>query len=118
LQVKRVEAFGEPAIDWSEKIAGLVPFAPIAPQPRHARRRAQFPRFCLLLTRDRERALEIRLRFDRVWLWRFERDFAGHAMDFGLAPPLLRCFHRAHRITNTAPGIVELTEFCISFRQI
>jgi hypothetical protein len=33
-QIERVEAFGEPAVDWSEKIAGLVPLALIAPEPR------------------------------------------------------------------------------------
>jgi hypothetical protein len=43
LQIERVEAFAEPVIDRSEKIAGLIPFALIAPEPRHAHRRAQFP---------------------------------------------------------------------------
>ena len=33
-QIERVEAFGEPAVDWSEKIAGLVPLPLIAPEPR------------------------------------------------------------------------------------
>ena len=49
LQIERVEAFGEPAVDRSEKFAGLIPLALIAPEPRHAHRRAQFPGFCLLL---------------------------------------------------------------------
>jgi hypothetical protein len=49
LQIERVEAFGKPAVDPSEKFAGLIPFALIAPQPRHAHRRAQFPGLCLLL---------------------------------------------------------------------
>jgi hypothetical protein len=40
---RRVDAFGEPAIDWSEKIAGLIPLALIAVEPRHADRRAQLP---------------------------------------------------------------------------
>jgi len=42
LQIERVEAFGEPAVDRSKKLAGLPPFVPIAPQPRQAHRRAQF----------------------------------------------------------------------------
>jgi hypothetical protein len=33
-QIERVEAFGEPAIDRSEKIAGLIPLALIAPERR------------------------------------------------------------------------------------
>ena len=35
-QIERVEAFGEPAVDRSEKIAGLIPLPLIAPEPRHA----------------------------------------------------------------------------------
>ena len=33
LQIERVEAFGEPAVDRSEKIAGLIPLALIALEP-------------------------------------------------------------------------------------
>ncbi len=43
LQVERVEALGEPAIDRSEKIAGLIPLSLIAPEPCHAHRRPQLP---------------------------------------------------------------------------
>jgi hypothetical protein len=32
-QIARVEAFGEPAVNRSEKIAGLLPFALIVPEP-------------------------------------------------------------------------------------
>jgi hypothetical protein len=34
LQIARVEAFGKPTVDRSEKIAGLIPLALIAPEPR------------------------------------------------------------------------------------
>ena len=50
-QIERVEAFGKPSVDRSKKLAGLIPLALIAPEPRHAHRRAQFPEFCLLLVR-------------------------------------------------------------------
>src|SRR6185369_1923772 len=66
-QIPRVEAFGEPTIDWSEKILGLLSFALIAPQPRHAHSRTQFPGLCLLLTSDRQRMFEIFFRFRCVW---------------------------------------------------
>jgi hypothetical protein len=52
LQIERVEPFTEPTIDRSEKLASVLPLALIAPEPRHAHRRAQFPGFGLLLTRD------------------------------------------------------------------
>ena len=40
LEIERVEAFGEPAVDRSEKVARLTPLSLIAPKPRHAHRRA------------------------------------------------------------------------------
>src|SRR6202035_922669 len=36
IQIARVEALGEPAVDWSEQIASLIALPLIAPQPRHA----------------------------------------------------------------------------------
>src|SRR5262249_19790873 len=65
-QITRIKAFGEPVIDRSKKIAGLIALALIAPQPRHAHRRPQLPGLCLLLTSNRERVLEILLRFRRI----------------------------------------------------
>ena len=53
LQIERIEPLGKPAVDRSEKIAGLIPLALIAPEPRHAHRGAQFPGLSFLLTRDR-----------------------------------------------------------------
>ena len=67
-QIKRVEALGEPAVDRSEQIAGLIPLALIALEPRHAHCCAQLPGLGLLLTRARERALEICFRFRRIRL--------------------------------------------------
>ena len=36
LQIERVEALGEPAVDRCEQIASLIPLALITPEPRHA----------------------------------------------------------------------------------
>jgi len=38
--VERVEALGEPVMDWGEQIARLLGLAPIAPHSSHAHRRA------------------------------------------------------------------------------
>jgi hypothetical protein len=59
LQIERIEAFGEPAIDGRKKIAGLIPFALIAVEPRHAYRRAHSPGLCLLLTGNGESTFEV-----------------------------------------------------------
>ena len=50
---------------------GLWPLILIAPQPRHAHRRAQFQGLCLLLTRDGECTLKIRFSFRRIRLGRW-----------------------------------------------
>jgi hypothetical protein len=52
LQIQRVKALGEPAIDRGEKIVGLLSFALIAPQTSHAHCRAELKRFRLLLPSD------------------------------------------------------------------
>ena len=45
LQIERVEAFGEPAVDRSEQFASLLRLALVAPEPRHAYCRAQLQDF-------------------------------------------------------------------------
>ena len=62
VQVRRVKALGEPAVDRSEKFSGVILLPLIAPQPRHPHGRAQLPGFNPLLTCDCERPLEIRFR--------------------------------------------------------
>jgi hypothetical protein len=75
LQIERVEAFSEPVVNRSEKIAGLMPLALAAPQPVRAKALTDE-----LVTLANERRIRLRRR---------ERDFASHAIDFGLAPPFL-----------------------------
>src|ERR1700683_4883412 len=70
LQINRVQAFGVPGIDRSEKIAGLTPLALIAPESRHAHRSAQFERLCPLLSGNRERTFEMCFRLPRIRLRR------------------------------------------------
>ena len=117
-QIERVEAFGEPAVDRSEQFAGLLRLPLIAPEPRHAHRGAQFPRFCLLLTCNRERPVEIFFGFRDVRFRRLQRNFSGHSVNLGLAPRFPCCVHRRYRFANAARGVVEVTEFCICSRQI
>src|SRR5262249_39229070 len=96
LQVERVEAFAEPAVDRREKIASCISLTLIAPELRHAHCGAEFPGFGLPRTRNGQRSPEICFRFRRVRCRRLQRDFAGHANDISLVPPFLGCFHRCH----------------------
>ena len=74
--------------------------------------------FACCCTRNRERTLEIRFRFRCIRLWRLERDFAGDAIDLGLAPRFFGRFDRRHCFANAAPGVIELAEFRMGPRQI
>ena len=47
-QIGCVEAFGEPAVDWREKIAGFGSAVLIAAEPGKARGGAQLPELCFL----------------------------------------------------------------------
>src|SRR5271169_3683600 len=118
LQIKRVEALGEPAVDRSEQIAGLISLALIAPEPRHAHRGAEFPGFCLLRTGDRKCTLEIRFRFRRIWLRRHEREVAGYSMEVRLEPPFIGCFRQSHRFVDAAPSRIVLSQLRMGPRQI
>src|ERR1700730_14181797 len=117
IQIARVEALGEPAVDWSEQIASLIALPLIAPQPRHAHRRAELPGFGLLRARDRKRAFEMRLRFCHIRIRHQQRDFPGSSVDLGLEPLFLGYFHRRCRFATVAPSIVELAEVRIGSRQ-
>src|SRR5271169_6556361 len=55
LEVGRVEAFGEPAVDRGDQVAGFGLAALVAAQPGEARSSAQFPELGLLLLSDAPR---------------------------------------------------------------
>ena len=59
LQIERVEALREPAVDRSKQFASLLRLALVAPEACKAHGGVEFPEFCLLPARDRARALEI-----------------------------------------------------------
>jgi hypothetical protein len=66
LQIARVEALREPAVNRSKQFASLLWLTLVAPEARHAHCRSEFPGFGLLLTCDLERPLEIRLSFGGI----------------------------------------------------
>jgi hypothetical protein len=76
------------------------------------------------LARDGERPLEIRFRFRfrfrfrPVRLRQHQRDFASYAIDLGLAPSFLGCFHRRYRFANAAPSVIEQPKLGMGPRQM
>src|SRR5206468_9714463 len=107
-KVACVKAFGEPIVDGGEEATCRLPLSLIAQEPRQAHRRAQFPRLCLLRSRNGQGMFEICLRLRLVPLRRLERDFTGNAMRLSLAPSLLRGVHRRHCLVDAEPGLIEL----------
>src|SRR5208337_1376616 len=57
-QVGGVEALGEPVVDSREHRAGFLAMTLLVEQPRETCRRAQFPRFRVLLARNLDRGAE------------------------------------------------------------
>src|SRR6516162_753838 len=51
-EIGHVEALGEPAVDWREKVAGFLASTLLSPQPGEARGGAQFPELSALLLGD------------------------------------------------------------------
>src|SRR4029077_3482701 len=107
-QIARVESFGEPTIDRSEKLASFVPLTLVVPEPRHAHGGAEFPRFRLLSARYSECTLEICFRFRSIGLLRLERDCARDPVGLGLEPSFFGCFDHAHRFAHAAPSFIKL----------
>jgi len=66
LEVRGVEAFGEPAVDGREQLVGVGAAALLAPQPGEARGGAQFVAACALLAGDREGGAERILGLRRI----------------------------------------------------
>jgi hypothetical protein len=81
LQIARVEAFGEPAIDRREKIASLLRLFLIALETCEPHGSAEFPGFCLLLTRHCKCALKIFLGLCCIPLWELRLDFTSNAVN-------------------------------------
>ena len=73
LQITRVQPVRKPAVNRSEQFARLLRLALVAPEGE-AHGGAEFPGFCLLLTCNRERTLEIRFRFRCIRRMRLKRD--------------------------------------------
>src|SRR5262249_706232 len=95
LQVERIEAFGERAVNRGEKIAGVILFALVAPESCHAHRSAQFERLCLLLPCKRQCSLQ--LSFHLAFLSQPQEQFASQAIQFRLKKSFtcyLRCLNR------------------------
>src|SRR5215469_4405591 len=101
LQIKRIEPFGEPAVDRSEKLASLIPLALIAPEPRHAHCRTEFPILCLLFASNIEGAIERRFCLGGVRFGIEQRDFARHAMHMSLILSVLGLFDDLRRLVET-----------------
>src|ERR1700731_974605 len=66
-QIACVEPFRKPPIHRSQQFARLLHLALVAPEACEAHGGAEFPGFCLLLTRDSKCAIKMLFCFFRIW---------------------------------------------------
>src|SRR5262245_54136009 len=69
LEVRRVKALGEPAVDGRQEVRGRRPLPLLLPQARQAHRHPQLPGLRLLATGYDEGLLETGLRLMGVLVW-------------------------------------------------
>src|SRR5215510_1583367 len=81
LQVRRIKALREPAVDRREQLVGLKTLALLLPQPAETQGSAQFPGFGLLVAGHRERLLETGLRLGGVRARRPEEPLSLEAIE-------------------------------------
>ena len=81
LQIRSIEPFGEPVVDFGKHRARLVGAILRCEQPREARGCAQFPRFRAHLLREHNRLAEISLR--EFGLALLEPQFTAQSQNFG-----------------------------------
>src|SRR5262249_26121380 len=108
----------EPIVYRSKQFARLLCLALRAPEAGDAHCGTEFPRFSLLLTCGSESAFEIFFRFRDIPLGRKQGNFARRAVDLGLPPPFLRCFHRSDRFADAPQSIIEFSEIRMKQSQI
>jgi hypothetical protein len=65
----------------------------------------------LLLTRDRERMLEMHLPLDDTLVGRHQRHFPRETPYVGLARPFLCSFYHVNGFADTGPSLFELSKF-------
>src|SRR5262249_18719575 len=86
LQVERVEAFGEPAVDGGEEITGFGVLASVAPEARKACRSTKLKQACSLPAADFNCASK--KGFPLVMLSACHEEPTPEAVPFGLPPTL------------------------------
>jgi hypothetical protein len=111
LQIERVEAFGEPAVDRREERVGFAGPALVAHQPRIARRSAELPGFRLLLPGPVERGDVAALRTCRVAFAGAER--ALNAQGFGIVITLFPA-----RPLDLGKDLVDQSECAIDIAEL
>jgi hypothetical protein len=108
LQIARVEALGEPSVDRSEKLAGLIPLTLIAPETGKASRSAQFmgPR---ILSAGYGQSPTITLLDRRVVAGRFQ-EVALQPMYLSLVVPLIGCLNEMRSLAQSTQAFGRLGE--------
>jgi hypothetical protein len=109
LQIKRVEPFREPSVDRSEQFTSFLRLPLVSPETRKAYCGAEFPGLGLLLASYCARTTKTC--FGIGCSAQGERDFTGHAFDFGFAPPFPSTFDEGYCFGDTTPSPTAIVIF-------
>src|SRR5229473_1837814 len=92
-QVARVEALGEPTVDFGEHLARLAAAPLLVEQPSEAHRYAQFPRLGALAPSDIDSFAKRFFRLYDVCLMAPEQQFTPHPMKLRFRQPMVGSLH-------------------------
>src|SRR5262249_6241886 len=115
-QICRIEAFGEPVVDFGEHRAGFVATTPPGEQPCKAGRRAKLPRFGTLASCNLDSLAEAALRILKGADILYEQSLALYAIQFGFRFTLRSLFYVSETLLNNVQRIPRISSACISRR--
>src|SRR5262245_50682562 len=102
LEIGRVKALVEPAVDRRQQCMRLGPLALLLPQARQTRRRPQLPRLGLLATGNGEGLLEAGFRLGRIWGGLAQEEFALEPIRLRQQVTLPACLRRRKHLGQQA----------------
>jgi hypothetical protein len=115
LQIERVEAFGEPPVDRSKQIAGLIPLALIAPEAGEIQGRTHLPKSSALRTRHIEPLKKAFFRCSGLAHGQQQR--SSQPMHFRLSPALSCHLDHLDSLIEMFEGFVRLACNPVNFRK-
>src|SRR5215472_3987913 len=109
MKIGRVEAFGEPGVNWREDVIGFFAATLCTKQASEADGGAQLISTRTLLVRDGESRVETSLDLGRVRRWQALQQITPQPMEFGIGPPRATLLSRSQRLGENRQPVADRT---------